>query len=137
MGEDRDLDKGANGAWIESFTLFERMMDESAHGGRLFGDLSAVTQRPMPMYHSWGSQNAWLRQIHGRNHLYINRQTAKGLDLADDDGAVATELVTVTIPEKDYSAYWLGAGIIGGAYVALGRALHTNQFPPRTYRYAE
>lgn len=36
------------------------------------------------------------------------------------------------------AARWLlGAGIIGGAYVALGRALHTNQFPPRTYRYAE
>jgi anaerobic selenocysteine-containing dehydrogenase len=47
--------------------------------------LHALTQRPMAMYHSWGSQNAWLRQIHGRNHLYINRQTAKRLDLADDD----------------------------------------------------
>ncbi len=31
----------------------------------------ALTQRPMAMYHSWGSQNAWLRQIHGRNHLYL------------------------------------------------------------------
>jgi anaerobic selenocysteine-containing dehydrogenase len=47
--------------------------------------LHAVTQRPMAMYHSWGSQNAWLRQIHGRNRLYINRETAKRLDLADDD----------------------------------------------------
>ena len=27
--------------------------------------LHALTQRPMAMYHSWGSQNAWLRQIHG------------------------------------------------------------------------
>ncbi len=26
--------------------------------------LNAVTQRPMAMYHSWDSQNAWLRQIH-------------------------------------------------------------------------
>ncbi|MDG1424058.1 MAG: molybdopterin-dependent oxidoreductase, partial [Paracoccaceae bacterium] len=25
----------------------------------------ALTQRPMAMYHSWGTQNAWLRQIHG------------------------------------------------------------------------
>ncbi|MBM3650726.1 MAG: formate dehydrogenase, partial [Alphaproteobacteria bacterium] len=31
--------------------------------------LHAVTQRPMAMYHSWGSQNAWLRQIHGDNFL--------------------------------------------------------------------
>lgn len=33
--------------------------------------LHAITQRPAAMYHSWGSQNAWLRQIHGENPLYI------------------------------------------------------------------
>lgn len=33
--------------------------------------LHALTQRPMAMYHSWGSQNAWLRQIHGMNPLYV------------------------------------------------------------------
>ncbi|MFE3837502.1 molybdopterin-dependent oxidoreductase [Pseudogemmobacter sonorensis] len=33
--------------------------------------LHALTQRPMAMYHSWGSQNAWLRQIFGRNVLYL------------------------------------------------------------------
>ncbi len=33
--------------------------------------LHALTQRPMAMYHSWGSQNVWLRQIHGYNRLYI------------------------------------------------------------------
>jgi len=31
----------------------------------------ALTQRPMDMYHSWGSQNAWLRQIRGKNFLYV------------------------------------------------------------------
>ncbi|MDA3887706.1 MAG: molybdopterin oxidoreductase family protein [Allgaiera sp.] len=33
--------------------------------------IHALTQRPMAMYHSWGSQNAWLRQIHGQNPLYL------------------------------------------------------------------
>jgi len=33
--------------------------------------IHALTQRPAAMYHSWGSQNAWLRQIHGRNPLYV------------------------------------------------------------------
>ncbi len=33
--------------------------------------LHALTQRPMAMYHSWGSQNAWLRQIHGMNPLFV------------------------------------------------------------------
>jgi Anaerobic dehydrogenases, typically selenocysteine-containing len=39
----------------------------------------------MAMYHSWGSQNAWLRQIYGANRLFVNRRTAEGLGLADDD----------------------------------------------------
>jgi sulfite dehydrogenase (quinone) subunit SoeA len=47
--------------------------------------LHAVTQRPMAMYHSWGSQNAWLRQIHGANRLYLNRARALTLGIADDD----------------------------------------------------
>jgi anaerobic selenocysteine-containing dehydrogenase len=46
--------------------------------------LFAITQRPMAMYHSWGSQNAWLRQILGWNRLYINRATAERLELDDD-----------------------------------------------------
>src|SRR5690606_10074379 len=34
--------------------------------------LHAITQRPMFMYHAWGSQNAWLRQITARNFLYLH-----------------------------------------------------------------
>src|SRR5262249_47713409 len=45
----------------------------------------AVTQRPMAMYHSWGSQNAWLRQIHSENRLYISRQRAAALGIEDED----------------------------------------------------
>ncbi len=47
--------------------------------------LAAVTQRPMAMYHSWDSQNAWLRQIHAHNHLYINARTARSQGIADGD----------------------------------------------------
>lgn len=47
--------------------------------------MHALTQRPMAMYHSWGSQNAWLRQIHGTNPLYINRITAEAHDIEDGD----------------------------------------------------
>ena len=39
----------------------------------------------MAMYHSWGSQNAWLRQILGRNWLYMNHARAAGLGLTDGD----------------------------------------------------
>ena len=44
----------------------------------------------MPMYHSWGSQNAWLRQIISHNRLYMNVRTAAKLGLADDDWAWIT-----------------------------------------------
>jgi anaerobic selenocysteine-containing dehydrogenase len=52
--------------------------------------LSAITQRPMAMYHSWHSQNAWLRQIFSKNFLYIHRETAEKLGLADGDYAWVT-----------------------------------------------
>jgi anaerobic selenocysteine-containing dehydrogenase len=47
--------------------------------------LHAISQRPMAMYHSWGSQNAWLRQILGRNWLYVNEARARALGLEDGD----------------------------------------------------
>lgn len=43
----------------------------------------AVNQRPMFMYHSWDSQNAWLRQIMAQNFLYMNRQQATKMGIAD------------------------------------------------------
>ncbi len=47
--------------------------------------LTAITQRPMHMYHSWGSQNAWLRQITARNRLFLHPTTADAHGLRDDD----------------------------------------------------
>ena len=52
---------------------------------RITYPLNAVTQRPMAMYHSWDSQNAWLRQIHTHNYLFVNPSTALGQGIADDD----------------------------------------------------
>lgn len=46
--------------------------------------LHAVTQRPMMMYHSWDSQNAWLRQIINQNFLYMNIKTGESLGLQDE-----------------------------------------------------
>ncbi|MCZ2173006.1 MAG: molybdopterin oxidoreductase family protein [Burkholderiales bacterium] len=47
--------------------------------------LAAVTQRPMAMYHSWDSQNAWLRQIHAHNYLFVNARTARLAGIDDGD----------------------------------------------------
>ena len=47
--------------------------------------LAAITQRPMAMYHSWDSQNAWLRQIHTHNYLFVNPRTARQSGITDGD----------------------------------------------------
>ncbi len=47
--------------------------------------LNAVTQRPMFMYHSWGAQNAWQRQITARNYLYLHPDTGARHGIGDDD----------------------------------------------------
>ncbi len=52
--------------------------------------LHALTQRPAAMYHSWGSQNAWLRQIHGRNPLYVPRAVWEKEGFRDGDWARVT-----------------------------------------------
>ncbi|MEN0039824.1 MAG: molybdopterin oxidoreductase family protein [Pseudomonadota bacterium] len=47
----------------------------------------ALTQRPAAMYHSWGSQNAWLRQIHTKNPLYVPAHICDEKGLKDGDWA--------------------------------------------------
>jgi anaerobic selenocysteine-containing dehydrogenase len=50
----------------------------------------AITQRPAAMYHSWGSMNAWLRQIHTKNPLYVPGPICDELGLRDGDWAWVT-----------------------------------------------
>ncbi len=47
----------------------------------------AVNQRPMFMYHSWDSQNAWLRQIATQNYLFMNRGRALEMGIEDESWA--------------------------------------------------
>ena len=49
--------------------------------------LHALTQRPAAMYHSWGSQNAWLRQIHGTNPLFVPGKVFEEHGFSDGDWA--------------------------------------------------
>jgi anaerobic selenocysteine-containing dehydrogenase len=65
--------------------LEEQHNSACADGGTNAYPLHAITQRPMHMYHSWGSQNAWLRQITSQNRLFVNRNTATAMGLTDDD----------------------------------------------------
>ena len=63
--------------------------------------LSAITQRPMFMYHAWGSQNAWLRQIATRNWLYLHPDTGARYGIADEDWIdVTSHHGTITVQAK-------------------------------------
>lgn len=44
LGQDRDLDRGASGPPVDSFELFARLMGEARYAGRVYGDISAMTQ---------------------------------------------------------------------------------------------
>jgi anaerobic selenocysteine-containing dehydrogenase len=57
--------------------LEEQFTDTAAY------PLHAITQRPMAMYHSWDSQNAWLRQIHSHNVLFLHTGTAAAAGISD------------------------------------------------------
>jgi len=86
--------------------------------------LHALTQRPMIMYHSWGSQNAWLRQILGRNKLYIATAKARELGLADDDwvkvtshnGEIKVQIKTMEGLNPDTVWTWNAIGKRSGAW---------------------
>ncbi len=59
----------------------------------------ALTQRPMAMYHSWGGQNAWLRQIHGHNPLYVPTKIWDANGFRDGDWARVTSVHgSITVP---------------------------------------
>jgi len=61
--------------------------------------VQALTQRPMAMYHSWGSQNAWLRQIHGQNPLYVPTKLWQQHKFSDGDWAkVSSPNGEITVP---------------------------------------
>ncbi len=55
--------------------------------------MHAITQRPMHMYHSWGSQNAWLRQITAQNKLFMAREKGRTLGIVDDDWVWITSAI--------------------------------------------
>lgn len=78
-------------AWYAPFE--EAAIDEAEY------PLHAITQRPAAMYHSWGSQNAWLRQIHGRNPMYVPGEVCDAHGLKDGDWAhVSSHHGRITVP---------------------------------------
>ncbi|MGI6855720.1 molybdopterin oxidoreductase family protein [Mesorhizobium sp. 1B3] len=88
----------------------------------------AVTQRPAAMYHSWGSMNAWLRQIHTKNPLYVPGMICDAHGLKDGDwiwvishhGRIKVEIARSDAVNPDTIWTWNAIGKREGAW-ALDR----------------
>ena len=86
--------------------------------------LHAITQRPMAMYHSWGSHNAWLRQILPENRIYLHRALATELGIEDEDwvwvdsrnGRVKCRARTMTGVNRNTVWTWNAIGKRTGAW---------------------
>ncbi len=78
----REVDKARLAEYFDPMPAWYPSTDESDDDSF---PLHAITQRPMMMYHSWDSQNAWLRQIISQNYLYVATSKARELGLNDLD----------------------------------------------------
>lgn len=84
----------------------------------------AITQRPMAMYHSWGSQNAWLRQIHTANPMFVPQNICDAKDLTDGDwawisswhGKIKVQISPMAALNKDTMWTWNAIGKRRGAW---------------------
>ncbi len=109
--------------YFDPLPIWYRPFEQDPADGEGF-PFHAVTQRPMAMYHAWGSQNAWLRQIHTSNRLFVNRARAQTLGLADDDwvwiesrqGRVKAQIKLMEGVNEDTLWTWNAVGKRAGAW---------------------
>ena len=103
MGEDRDLDKGPNGPYVESFSLFARIFEK--HAGNCFGDLSAMTQvnRAGPALKRVIEEKAWhARLLNGSDYPLPGVMPIFSVDYLVSLGLVAASAAPVL---KDIRAH--------------------------------
>ena len=142
--------------FFDPLPLWHRPFEEDAVSETDF-PMHALTQRPMQMYHSWGSQNAWLRQITARNRLYMAREMGAKLDVGDEDwvwavshhGRVKAQVKLMDGVNPDTVWTWNAIGKRKGAWALDGDAPESRKgfllnhiiselLPPRKdgYRYS-
>lgn len=99
LGIGQDTDRGPDGPEMENFSLFARMMDEPAYEGRLYGEISALTQinRFDPALRTVLERTDWHpRLINGSDYPLpgvLPLFSAKGLATAGFMGEADTEVI--------------------------------------------
>ena len=118
-----DIHRARIAACFDPLPAWRPPLEEEASDAEAF-PLRALTQRPMAMYHSWGSQNAWLRQIHGDNRLYMARRRAAESGIEDGDwvrivsrhGAIEARVALMEGVNEDTVWTWNAIGKRSGAW---------------------
>ncbi|MGF7005059.1 molybdopterin oxidoreductase family protein [Aminobacter sp. BE322] len=112
---------------FDPLPVWYRPFEEAAVSASEF-PYHAITQRPAAMYHSWGSMNAWLRQIHTKNPLYVPGAICDELGLATGDwvwvishhGRIKVEIARMEAVNPNTIWTWNAIGKREGAW-ALDR----------------
>jgi anaerobic selenocysteine-containing dehydrogenase len=118
----REEDRARLAEHFDPLPIWQPPLEEASAGGAY--PFHAITQRPMLMYHSWDSQNAWLRQVIGQNFLYMNADRARALGLADLDwvwvesrnGRIRCQLKTMDGVQADTVWTWNAIGKMARAW---------------------
>ncbi len=111
---------------LDAFTplpLWYAPLEEAGVDGEEY-PYHAITQRPMAMYHSWGSMNAWLRQIHTANRLYVpgaicdrhGLQTGDWAWITSHHGRIKVQVARSEAVNRDTMWTWNAIGKRGGAW---------------------
>jgi mannonate dehydratase len=107
LGEDRDLDRGRNGPYVESFALFARLMDEARHGNTLlYGDLSAVTQqnRAGPALATLIERSDWHpRLLNGSDYPLPGIMPLYSMSRLTESGFIEPHLAPVLTALREYN----------------------------------
>jgi anaerobic selenocysteine-containing dehydrogenase len=108
---------------FDPLPIWYRPFEEAAVSREQF-PYHAITQRPAAMYHSWGSMNAWLRQIHTRNPLFVPGAICDEHGLVDGDwvwltsshGRIKVEIQRMEAVNSSTIWTWNAVGKRGGAW---------------------
>ncbi len=120
---------------LESFNPLPVWYPTAAEGAQDDYPLHAITQRPAAMYHAWGSQNVWLRQIHGKNALFVPGKVCDEHGLEDGDWAwLTSHHGRIKVPIKRMDAVnsrtvwtWNAIGKRSGAWALDPKAPETQE----------
>ena len=132
MGQDRDLDQGANGPYVDSFELFARIFDRHPN---CYGDLSAMTQvnRAGPMLARVIERTDWhARLLNGSDYPLPGVMPIFSVDYLINVGLLDKESAPVLTEIRRHNPL-LFDFVLKRRLRSRGKALSANVFETRAF----